>query len=458
MPGMTSSVRYCRTASSDLACGRASVEPGDVGRAGPGAVPYRPPSTRRVRAARSGPTPVRRPADRSRPARANGPRPRGAPTPGPCSRCPTAASSRRATSGSASRSTARPPARFVGGDELVDRADAADLERRAEPPRLDAQPREVLEGIADVHELPVDRGREPVARRRSRCPSRRSPCTIVVAVRGGRLAHEPFVAFSNVGLTSSTSSYAAQYCVTVSASSAPGTSAGSIACRPARNRPRSSTSTCARVVAYSSSRRIRRASVSPGTWAITRPAVPSSAPSSSTSTSGTARPARRHAAHRVGLEPHRARRRPDARAGRVAGSARGRSAVNDHVSRDAPPLSRCSPSMSTGAEDRRRGRPAAAQIPTLVPTGVSSDDLIEVLREAGAGQVAVRPACHAFGDPRHQAVAPVAQRDVRPHVAVDLVDVVVGRDRDGGSSSGTTRCRSRTSARTSRIGTQWSSP
>ena len=51
---------------------------------------------------------------------------------------------------------------FVRGDELVDRSHAADLERRTESPRLDAQPPEVFEGIADVYELPVDRGRQSV--------------------------------------------------------------------------------------------------------------------------------------------------------------------------------------------------------------------------------------------------------------------------------------------------------
>ena len=51
----------------------------------------------------------------------------------------------------------RPPARgLVGGDELVDRPEAADLERFTEAPCLEAEPGEVLERVADVHELPVD--------------------------------------------------------------------------------------------------------------------------------------------------------------------------------------------------------------------------------------------------------------------------------------------------------------
>ena len=39
--------------------------------------------------------------------------------------------------------------RLVGGDELVDRPEPADLERCAEAPRLEAEPGEVLERVAD---------------------------------------------------------------------------------------------------------------------------------------------------------------------------------------------------------------------------------------------------------------------------------------------------------------------
>ncbi len=50
---------------------------------------------------------------------------------------------------------------FVGREQLVDRADAADLVRRTEAPCLHAQPGQVLHGVTDVHQLPVDDGGEP---------------------------------------------------------------------------------------------------------------------------------------------------------------------------------------------------------------------------------------------------------------------------------------------------------
>src|SRR5205823_10255527 len=47
---------------------------------------------------------------------------------------------------------------LIGGDQLVDRADPADLERCAEAPRLHAEPGQVLDRVAQVHQLPVDGG------------------------------------------------------------------------------------------------------------------------------------------------------------------------------------------------------------------------------------------------------------------------------------------------------------
>ena len=52
---------------------------------------------------------------------------------------------------------------LVGREQLVDRADAADLVRRAEAPCLHAQPGQVLHGVTDVHQLPVDDGGEAFA-------------------------------------------------------------------------------------------------------------------------------------------------------------------------------------------------------------------------------------------------------------------------------------------------------
>jgi hypothetical protein len=52
--------------------------------------------------------------------------------------------------------------RLVGGDQLVERAEPGHLQRGAEPPRLHADPRQVLERVTQVDELPVDGGREPL--------------------------------------------------------------------------------------------------------------------------------------------------------------------------------------------------------------------------------------------------------------------------------------------------------
>src|ERR1700719_2180716 len=48
---------------------------------------------------------------------------------------------------------------FVGRDQIGDRAEAADeLVGHSEPPRLHAQPTEILDGIAQVRELPIEHG------------------------------------------------------------------------------------------------------------------------------------------------------------------------------------------------------------------------------------------------------------------------------------------------------------
>ncbi len=58
----------------------------------------------------------------------------------------------------ASASTVPASGTFVGAHQLLDRAESTDRQRRAESPRLDAQPAEVLEGVAPVGELPVEDG------------------------------------------------------------------------------------------------------------------------------------------------------------------------------------------------------------------------------------------------------------------------------------------------------------
>ena len=155
-------------------------------------------------------------------------------------------------------------------------------------------------------------------------------------------------------------------------------------------------------------------------------------PSSSTSTSGTARPARAARAHRVGFEPHRAGR---------AGPTR-RVAPQDQVvavGGERPRLAGRAAAQLLELLDRRP-RPRTGSRPLAVREPSSDIDVRSrrgCHRRPGRGTPRVRapvsspyaPARHALGDARHHALAPVAQRDVRPHVAVDLVDVVVGGDR-----------------------------
>ena len=147
----------------------------------------------------------------------------------------------------------------------------------------------------------------------------------------------------------------------------PWTSPGSIECSPPRNAPICRVSTD-RASASSGSRRIRLAIVSPGTRAITRPAVPRSPPPSSTSTAGTGRPAR--CAARIALA---SRAIEPGAPGRPGGSRRRTSsrspAENDHVSREAPPESGSRFEM---AAEPRTGSSVAA---ICSDTGAGSDGL-----------------------------------------------------------------------------------
>src|SRR4051812_25781046 len=56
-----------------------------------------------------------------------------------------------------------------------------------------------------------------------------------------------------------------------------------------------------------------------------------------------------------------------------------------------------------------------ASDPNLCPHRRVVDDLVEVLRQAGALEILVLPLRHALGDARDHAVTTVAQRDVGPH-------------------------------------------
>jgi len=51
---------------------------------------------------------------------------------------------------------------FVGVDEVVDESEPAHREHRPEPPGLLAQPPEVLQGVADVGQFPIQHGPDPV--------------------------------------------------------------------------------------------------------------------------------------------------------------------------------------------------------------------------------------------------------------------------------------------------------
>ena len=278
-------------------------------------------------------------------------------------------------------------------------------------------------------------------------PSRRSPCTIVVAVRaaGARASHvvglverrdcavvEPLVRLS-------------QYCqrcrCRLGARDLVGIDRVQSGEEVGRDRRRAP---CARA-AYSSSRRILPGEGLAVDVAPSRaPRCRAASPSSSTRTSGTRETRARARAHRVGLASHRAGQwpgRPGGSRRRMSGSAvRGeRPRLAGRAAAQLPQIS-----ISTGAPERRVERGREPSDTDAGPDGDVIDDLVEILRQPRARAVRRRPAGHALGDARHHAVAPVAQRDVRPHVAVDLVHVVVGRDDDVAAWSGTTRRRSRT--------------
>src|SRR5829696_3431163 len=105
-------------------------------------------------------------------------------------------------------------------------------------------------------------------------------------------------------------------------------------------------------------------------------------------------------------------------------------AVNDHVSRDAPPVSLRSPAISTGAPTTGASAAARPSDTDAGPDGDVIDHLVEVLRQSRAFAVADRPAGHALGEARDHAFTPVPQRDARRHLAVQHVLVVVGGDDD----------------------------
>src|SRR4051812_31659933 len=102
-------------------------------------------------------------------------------------------------------------------------------------------------------------------------------------------------------------------------------------------------------------------------------------------------------------------------AGRPGGSRRRmRSrpfAVNDHVSRDAPPLSRCTSPISTGPMTGWRAAARSSDTDVGADRGVI-DDLVEVLGQARALDAVVPPLRHALRDARDHVVAAVAQRNV----------------------------------------------
>jgi hypothetical protein len=181
-------------------------------------------------------------------------------------------------------------------------------------------------------------------------PMRRSPWTTAVPEDGGRCDPSHRCAASNVGDRSSTASYAVQYCSSVSISDRPGTSAGSMAWRPARKRPSWPAST-SRAVANSSS----GGSAAPAS----RPAP---GPSPARRSRGSSRRRRRApraraappaaGAHGVRLERHRPRHPGPPGGSRRRISSRSPTR-NAHVSREARPRA---------AAGRRPRRPRRAPV------------------------------------------------------------------------------------------------
>src|SRR4051794_41857162 len=103
--------------------------------------------------------------------------------------------------------------------------------------------------------------------------------------------------------------------------------------------------------------------------------------------------------------------------GRCGGSRRKMSgsplAVNDHVSRDAPPVSLPSAAISTGAPSA--GASAAAR-PSDTDAGADRDvidDLVEILRQPRAFAAVDRPAGQALGEAGDPAPPPGGPRGAR---------------------------------------------
>src|SRR5262249_1753574 len=105
-----------------------------------------------------------------------------------------------------------------------------------------------------------------------------------------------------------------------------------------------------------------------------------------------------------------------------SGGAPSRPSVKRKISRDAPPGRRARSVTVTGAPTSRPTNAASA--------AARSADVVQVLRPAVADAIAPAPLREALGDPRHDAVAAVAQRHHREHATGDLLGIaaVDGRD------------------------------
>ena len=246
--------------------------------------------------------------------------------------------------------------RFVGGDELVDRCRG----RRPRAARRTATPSRT-----------ATRGPR-AGRRGARAPSRSTaarPCSSTITLpepqvavddrrRGARAAGcatQPGVAPSRTsGCVVDAARSSAQTASTESAS------LGARAPRRGRSRGGRRGTRRGRRRACSRARRRTRRRAGSGAAIVSPGDAAHHEPGGAEQRRRRRRPApRARAGRRAGT---RASRRPRSRIepgspGRPGGSRRRisarPSAVNDHVSRDAPPVSRCSPSISTGAEDRR---------------------------------------------------------------------------------------------------------
>ena len=176
--------------------------------------------------------------------------------------------------------------RRVGGHQLAERAEAADLPAATEAPGRGAEPADVLGRVAGVGQLPVEDATQPVRpdQEVAATGSRRAPSP-PARPAGVRPASQRTPS-SSAGRTSPSASRRGSGSPSGSDGGSPSMAAGSMRWMPASAVPAWSVR-ARRAAAQASSRRILRGIVSPSRRSTTSQLAPSSSPSPTATTPGT---------------------------------------------------------------------------------------------------------------------------------------------------------------------------